>query len=118
MIRRWLLTLPAALMLVAVAVQPTWAGHHHGCSDCGGCDGSCGGDCGGGCAADDCGGGCADCGETEMVTKTVYQPEYTTEKRTVTRHGHKWEEREKTVTVYNRVAVNEEKTCNYTVMVP
>jgi hypothetical protein len=58
----------AALALTATISQgPAWAGHHRGCSSCGGCESSCS-DCGGESA---CGEG-AGCG---TVVKTIYVPE-------------------------------------------
>ena len=48
------------------------------------------------------------CGDT--VVRTIYVPECTTEMRTVTRVRYHQEQREKTITVYKRVPVTEEKT--------
>ena len=57
-------------------------------------------------AAADCGCGCG-CG---TVIRTIYVPECTTEMRTVTRVRYHQEQREKTITVYKRVPITEEKT--------
>src|SRR5450631_1121925 len=51
-------------------------------------------------------------------TRTVWEPECTTEMRTVTKCGTKQEQREHTVTTYKQETSTEEKTCTYTVMVP
>lgn len=106
-----LLTWLAAVTLLAAANSPAWACSHCSSDACGGCDGSSESPCADGCGA------AADCGPA-MVTKTVYEPQYTTETRTVTRHGSKTEQRERQVTTYKRVTISEEKTSTYTVMVP
>ena len=43
------------------------------------------------------------------MVKTIYVPECTTETRTATHARYNCEQREKTITVYNRVPVTEEK---------
>ena len=77
MINRWFGFLPALAVLVAMGQAPAWAGHrHHGDCGCNECSSDCGGDCGSS-ECDSCG-EVQDCG---TVTKTVYEPQYTTEKR-------------------------------------
>ena len=101
--------------LATLAPAPAWAGRLRGecmCSGCARCrlrrlwlgrQRLCR------CRSSDC------CG---TITRTIYVPECTTEMRTVTRVRYNQEQREKTITVYNRVPVTEEKTATYTVMVP
>src|SRR5690349_3421567 len=101
MIRRCLCLVPAVVLLVSMAATPAWAHRGHGSDGSGSCcDNGCDSDCGNGCGESN--GGCG------TMTRTVYQPEYTTEKRMVERCEWVREERSREITVYKRVPVVEE----------
>jgi len=70
---------------------------------------------GGGCYG---GSSCAPCVGYETVEKTVWAPEWVTEMRTVRHVQCVPEERQKTITVYDRVAETHDVTREYTVVVP
>ena len=84
---RLTILLPAVALLVAIVHSPAWACSHCGCNACNGCNGD-----GHSACADDCG---ATNSGPAMITKTVYEPQYTTEMRTVTKTGHKTEQQER-----------------------
>ena len=103
--RRALLVL-MSIVACTMATPQSLLGAAQKCGNCG-CASKCSCECE--CGSSDCAG---------TVKKIVHAPTYEMQTRTVTRTGYKNEQRTRTYTVNKRVPYVEEKTCNYTVMVP
>ena len=100
-----------AMGLVALSASQALAG----CGECGGCESGspCGQEVvstGSGCGAMVMGGGAGGACAPSYTTKTVYVPQYVTEKRIVTSTEYRTEQQVRTSTVYRRVPRTETKT--------